>query len=350
VSVLSRCLVAIVGLLLLSFSSLLNDAEEKRIQNWIVDLWAETGERGSRYLSKQAIFLRYSSRVSAELLNRVFGARKMSFFALRACVILSFASQLLSLAISSPIDAYLYTFSISFSESRMTPQAALFMGYFGAVLALLTILIGIVPTLIRRWYASLFATIMATGLFILTVAAEIRFTDEVGLAIWSTLAGLALDMIFILCLTRLLERLQHTDNAWLVVIGAFSSVLVAFVLAIPFLAGVHSILLDYEVPAISHGDFTGAVTKLVPVDLFYVSVMLTLNFFCSCLIFGLMAFGAMHKLFWPVLSRLLDSAYSKRWLTSNAKWLSRIGFALIAYAFWGGRSLADLTRGLLGAK
>jgi hypothetical protein len=52
-SVLWRCFAGIVGLVLTSFSALLNDAEEKRIQNWIADLWAETGERGSRYLTKQ---------------------------------------------------------------------------------------------------------------------------------------------------------------------------------------------------------------------------------------------------------------------------------------------------------
>jgi hypothetical protein len=184
----------------------------------------------------------------------------MSFFAFRACLILSFASLLLCFAVLYPIDAYLESFRISFAESRLTLQAALFMSYLAGVLAVLVILIGIMPTLIHRWYTSLFGTIAATGFFVLTVAAEVKFNSQIGLAICSTLVGIALDLIFIFCLTKLLEHLQKTDKAWAILLGASASLLVAVVLAIPFIVGTHSILRDYEDPSIEHGDFIGAVT------------------------------------------------------------------------------------------
>ena len=345
-----RCASGLLGLFIFLFVHLLKSEEEIQIQNWLVDLWANTGDRSSQFLTKQAVFLRESARVTSGLLKRAFGSKLISFTAVRTCVTLCFASLLASLAVASLVEPALETQDISFASDRFAFPAALFMSYITILCAAFVVLIGVLPVIFRRWYIAFLGGIASLAFFLTTVSAEIHFKNKIGLAFLSTFLGVALDLAFIRLLIRLLDKLSNARNATAILTGFLSALAIAIALATPFIAGTHVILLDYKQPSVSHLGFFDSISDKVPIDLFFVSAIMALNVFCCSLIFCVMALGGMHKLLWPLVIRILESAYRKQWLTTKTGWLSAIAGSLLVYAVFGETPLEHLFRRVNGGK
>jgi hypothetical protein len=319
----------IIGIVCLFLAFFLHEDEEGNLRNRLEELWIRTDDLQTRFLSRQAAFLRTSSQIALNMIDRVFGVSLISARRIRALVILSIASSLLSFPLLAIVDDVR---NVGFKfGSYMFGWGMFGLGLSGLLLGLLGLLPG--------FTSSKVADRVATFVAISVVAAAVIFGYFAKMSLWETplilICGGLIDILFIHFLRWVLARIIDSDSAIRMGIGLIATLAAGLVLNYPFF------LFSDEVAGLAIGEaMSGAFGDPVAHETFMekhvmdAALIFATNTFdaaCSFLIVGTIGICLAHRLFWPLLSRPLY-AVQRRGVLTNSKLLSAIGISGLLYA------------------
>jgi hypothetical protein len=326
-SLFMRAISAIIGLIFSYMALFMYHDRRGKLQNRLVDLWAETTARQEQAASIRVLLLRKSSEVAEKGLRWLLGEK---LFSLQAAIV-SFSLSLSSLGIVWGLA------SLSPSTSSASPDSSHWYEWYSWPDAARLLIIGVVYLLYavfaarvffpkRRWFVALIILVVLTAVsiwFYLALTLAPTFPVEVtygvefrAIFVVICVAGLGVTCdIALLSFSRFLIRsVARTTSQIVLTVGTVLNVIWLYVMLNTTLASFRNVtvLADTAEP-IQQFFYNVSMSESIPS---FVKIPLLLgagtnlyNFLAASSVFVVLLVALIHRVFWPSVSKVIYALY-----------------------------------------
>jgi hypothetical protein len=313
-----RIAAGLAGALLLYVALFLYEDEELRLQNRLEALWRFINTLQSSSLSKEAAFLRETSRITNRGLDLLLGEKL-------------FSVQLVAIAMCFSFVSILWFIAVSHFYSNFNPLID--------IVAVVFLLLGLAPIMrskapasprLRKhggrtnWYYP-FLIVLVLSTAVICERYWLGYDEWTPFLALGILGGTLSDSLFFVFFRWILRKVAGFSNVWTLGLCGVAMAAVGGLLVAP------SISLQDRVGDLASGaggdaEFYSTLTAMM------VSATNWVDAICAVLAIGVMTVLLLHRILWPLIKRPLYAANRKQ-LIKNSKLLGTLGTACILYAF-----------------
>jgi hypothetical protein len=306
----SRILAGIVAAIAFYFAFCLYENEEGIWQNRMEGLWAGVDDRAKTIDSSSVALFNKVGEITSAAFTRLFGRKLFSYRSLLTSLNLSLASGLIGMALIGTINVVFLHIPPYFTATDLEGSATVGVLFCGLALA---------PHYIPKWWTFAISSLPFLGLLVvagLALFAPTKLHNPPNLSDCSVLAlSLASDFFAVAVMRRLFSTNSDAVSTWKIASTLFALFALSFVLL-------------FLLPFVLYKLRFGPPGSDPDVGLAYANFATAL----MCFTPGAMLTGLLvHRLIWPLLSRLLYPVASRKVIT-NRKALVSIASACVFYA------------------